>query len=394
MPRSLASKAGITAVVLAALVLLGLAIPAALRVGREAAAGAVPGKALRVKIAWQRYSPGLTYFSFTPGGRCFYTVARTGKLSVYTADGKPRYTVTIPGCDRLTLSPDASWALAYKFMNPADSTIVFLDSRGRTSWKTSVTGAVWCADVCAIPGGARFVIGTGKRCAYVYDLTKTSRRYNWWRTPGVVVSVNLDPGGERISYGTWQDSAIASVDTDGREAWNRSLDPASLHYLRALDVSDRMFLKSVPNSRGSDGEFCLLDAGGEVIWQGELSAASRARVICSPNGRYVCVGMVQSMEHKGKSVSEDHAVLYDESGRKLWEKGSMFFHADPLAVTSGGNVVLADAKGGLFVVRGKGEMESSLKLPGSVVRSAATRDGSSMLVQCSDGSLCKLDIVE
>jgi len=394
MLRSLARGTSITAVVLAALALLGLGVPALLRVGSESGSWAVSEKALQVKIAWKRNSPDLSYFAFAPGGRYFYTAARGGKLSVYSADGKPYYSTTIAGCDRLALSPNAGWALAYKCLNPADSTIVFLDSQGHAFWKTSVTGAVWSADVCAIADGARFVVGTGKRCAYVYDLTKTGRRYKWWRTPGVVVSINIDPNGNNVSYGTWQDSAIARANIDGSELWRRDLDAASLHYLQALDSSDRMLLRSVPNCRAADGEFCVLDASGGVVWRGELNAASRARVICSPNGRFVCLGLVQSMEHKGKSVCENHAALYDESGKKLWEKGSMFFQAEPLAVTSSGEAILTDARGGLFIVRGKGELESSVKLPGSVVRSTQSHDGSALLVQCSDGNLCKLDILQ
>ena len=195
----------------------------------------------------------------------------------------------------------------------------------------------------------------------------------------MVVSINIDPSGNYITYGTWQESSIARVSIDGDEVWNRSLDPASLHYLQTLDTPDRMLLRSVPNRRGAQGEFCVLDADGGVVWRGELSAAARTRTVCSPNGRYVCLGAVEMMEHKGKSVSEKHAVLYDESGRKLWDQGSMFFHVDPLLVTSDGEAILVDAKGGLFIVRGKGDMETSVKLPGSVVRSAEMRDGSALI---------------
>ena len=392
MPRSLASRTSIIAAVVAALALLVLAVPALLKVGRDSSSWAVGGRTLQVKVAWKTNSAGLTYFAFAPGGRYFYTVTRPNKLSVFTAAGKPCYTVSIPGCDRLALAPDAAYALAYKYQNPADSTIVFLDSRGRVSWKTSVTGAVWSAAACAIPGGARFVLGTGKRCAYVYDVTKTSRRYRWWRAPGVVASINIDPSGNNITYGTWQESSIARVSIDGQKVWDTNMDPASLQYLQTLDTPDRMLLRSVPNRRGAQGEFCVLDADGGVVWRGELSAAAGARMICSPNGRYVCLGALEMMEHKGKSVTEKHAVLYDESGRKLWDQGSMFFHVEGLLVTSDGEAVLVDAKGGLFIVRGKGDLETSVKLPGSVVRSVQARDGSALLVECSDGSLCKLDI--
>ena len=127
MPKSLTS---IIVAVPAALALLVLGIPALLKVGQDSSSWAVPGRTLQAKLAWKANSAGLTYFAFAPGGRYFYTVSRGDKLSVFTAAGKTCYTVSIPGCDRLAPAPDATYSLAYKHRNPADSTIVFLDSEG------------------------------------------------------------------------------------------------------------------------------------------------------------------------------------------------------------------------------------------------------------------------
>ncbi|MCX6345097.1 MAG: WD40 repeat domain-containing protein, partial [Armatimonadetes bacterium] len=351
-----------------------------------------PGKDSKVRIAWRIQTNDVAHLAIAPGGRYFCTVDRKNHLNVYTIAGKQCYSAVIAGMDRAIVSPDGSYTLAYSYLDQSTSQVVVLDSAGQVCWKMNVSGAVWSADACLADGGSRFVVGTGKRCIYVFDIHGAARRYRWWRTPGAVVSLNIAPDTKSIIYGTWQDSALVRSDFDGNKLWQRNLDSASLHYVEQMGSPEKLMLRSMPNRRGVDGEFCLINADGVMIWKGILDVSAGTHVVCSSDGRFVCLGYRQVIEHKGKSVSEKHAILFDEAGERLWEKGSMFFQADPKLVTSNGEALLSDSKGALFIMRRNGAMEGLGKMPAPIIRSALSRDSKSLLLLCADKSLSKIEV--
>ena len=352
------------------------------------------GKDSKARIAWRIHTTDVAYLAIAPGGQYFCTVDRKNDLIVYTIAGKQCYSAVIAGMDRAIVSPDGSCALAYSYLDASTTRVVLLDSTGQVCWKMNVSGAIWSADACLADGGSRFVVGTGLRCIYVFEVRGDTRRYRWWRTPGAVVSLSIAPDTKSMIYGTWQDSALVRADFDGNKLWQRQLDSASLHYVEQLDSQDRLMLQSTPNRRGVDGEFSLIDADGVMIWKGILDVSAGTHVVSSPDGRFLCLGYRQVIEHRGKSVSEKHAILFDESGERLWEKGSMFFQSDPKLVTSNGEALLSDSRGALFVVRRNGVMEGLGKMPAPIIRSAVSRDGKSMLLLCADDSLSKIEVSE
>ncbi len=353
-----------------------------------------PGKDSKVRIAWRIQTNDVSYLAIAPGGRYFCTVDGKNQLNVYTIAGKQCFSVVITGTDRAIVSPDGSYTLAYSYLDPSTSQVVLLDSTGQVCWKTDVSGAVWSADACLADGGSRFVVGTGKRCIYVLDIHGAAKRYRWWRTLGAVVSLNIAPDTKSIIYGSWQDSALVRTDFDGNKLWQRNLDSASLHYVEQLDSPDRLLLRSIPNRQGVDGEFSLIDADGVMIWNGILDVSADTHVVCSPDGRFLCLGYRQVIEHKGRSVSEKHAILFDEAGERLWEKGSMFFQADPKLVTSNKEVLLSDSSGALYIMHRNGAMEGFGKMPAPIIRSALSRDSKSLLLLCADKSLTKIEVSE
>ena len=185
---------------------------------------------------------------------------------------------------------------------------------------------------------------------------------------------------------------ILRCDIAGRKLWQTDADPAGRSYIQLLEATDRSFVRFEPNRRAGDGTFAVLDSRGSSIWQGKISATEKTRVLPSPNGQYVSLGHVTTIKHKGKSMSEKHAVLLGPSGERLWEKGSLFFQADPLLVTSGGEVLLSDEKNSLFILRRNGDLQPLAKLPAPVRNYVSARDGSKLLLHCSDGSLCMFTV--
>lgn len=391
MPRNAVFKRTVVLMALTALVILGCAVPALIQAGRKFPRNTA-AKKCKVRIAWKIRAGGVRAVSFTPGDKYFYTLSGENRLSLYSIAGKPVYAVDLPGMDRLVSSPDARFAVAYSHLDPANTNVVFLDSFGHSYWKMRLSGAVWSADACVVDDGCRFVVGTGDKRVYVFDLDKSGRRYRWWRAPGAVVSISLEQGGQGIVYGTWQDSLVTRANIDGTKTWQAMLDTASLHYVERLNTNDRFALRSIPNRRGASAELCIMDAAGNSIWKRTLDASSKTKALCSPDGQYVCLGYINVIEHKGKTISEKHAVLLDDSGQSLWEQGSMFFQADPLLVTPGGEVLLHNGKGALFIMREKGTLDPCLKLQSTITGSVVSRDARALLLLCSDGTISKVEV--
>ena len=345
-----------------------------------------------VSLAWSMPIEEPTSIAFSPCGRFFCVVTDDGTLTCYTSQGDKVYSAQIPGNDTAVLAPDGRFAMAYSHRTPIGNRLTFIDSDGQRLWEVDVTGAIWSADVCSIEDGARFIVGTGERYLYVVDVTAKRKKYRRWRTPGAVVSVNIDPRGEQVTYGTWQRSALGRATVKGKTIWRTDADQASLQYVRLLDSPDRLFVRSLPNRSGADGVFAVLDASGGRIWEGKIECDSRTKVLPSPSGNYVCLGYDKRIKHKGKSVCEKHATLYDARGKRLWDKGSLFFQADPILVTSDGCVLVRGTDNVLYSLNPTGNIKPSVKLPASINRSTVSADASRVLLHCADGKLYMLDL--
>jgi hypothetical protein len=345
-----------------------------------------PGRP-KVRLAWRASTGALRSSAFASNGRFLCTVKPDGTLSVYSSSGTRRFSARIPGATDAVVTGDARYTLAYSRRNPANSTLVFLDATGAKFWQTEVDGAVWSADACATPGGARFAVGTGRNYVYIIDLGENRRRYRRWRAPGAVSSVALVAGGDEVIYATWQRSVIGRATVRGRKTWENSTEPCSIHYVQVLGSEDRILARAVPYRPGADGVYTLLSGAGDVISRGALPASENARVLVAPNGRYVCVGTDRLIRHKGKCMRERHAMLLDDSGRVLCDKGSPFFRAEPVHVTSAGYVLLMSDRQELFTLSPTGRLSPALKTSAPMTHGASSRDGSRLLFQSKGGSL-------
>ena len=348
--------------------------------------------ASKVSIEWKLPVGAIKYLAFSSCGRYLYTVSADDTLCAYSVSGAKCYSVKNAEADRIVVCPNGEFAMLYSHLNPAAAKLTFLDSRGRVYWKMKVKGAVWCADADSDKDCAKFVVGTGQGYVYVIDVGRNRKRYTRWRAPGAVVSINTDSDDGNITLGTWQDSTILRTTNKGRRLWERDTDSTCLQYVESLKSSDRVVNRSVPSKTGSDGALDVLDKDGNRIWQRKIDNMDKTRILAAPNGEYLCLGNSKSIEHKGKSISERHGILLDSSGRTIWDKGSLFFQADPILVTCSGCVLLSDGKKELFTITSSGELDPSIKLPAQIKRSVASRDGFRLLLHCGNGLLYMLRV--
>lgn len=355
---------------------------------------AAQGQAPDVAASWSTPSAGLQSVAFDAGGQHLALVYRGGRIDCRSVSGAQQWSATIADATSAVLAPGASFLLAYSEFDPTRTSVTIVDVRGKALWKRNVAGAVWCADACLTADGVRFVVGTGERYVYVFDVGAHRRRYRRWRVPGVVVSVSIDPDGQRVCYGTWQRSTIGCATARGRNVWESKAESSSLQYLDRLQAPNTLLLRSMPNNPILDGEFALLSAKGRVRWSGKLDSSRSARVVVSPNGSFACVGYTKAISHKEEAEREQHAVLYDRSGKRIWDKGSLFFRAYPLLVTSSGYVLVQGTENELFWIGHSGEPDPSIKLGTRVRTTWMSRDGSRVLFLCSDGKLHMLAITQ
>lgn len=318
----------------------------------------------------------------------FYVLRRDGTVNVHSPSGVRLWTAQLPESADAALSADGDCVMAYYDRNPADSSVTFIDSTGSPIWQTNVDGAVWCADSCKSDRASRFFVGTGKGRVYVIDVGERAKRYRRWRMPGAVVSLGAD--GDTVVAASWQRSAVRMADDRGRKAWEVEGEPTGVHLVRPLD--GRVLVEFSPTDARADGSYEVLDSSGQRLFGGVVSVDECTRVIPAPGGRYVCTGVCRLITHKGKSMRERHTVLMDDSGRVLWEKGSPFFQAVPLAVTRTGYVVISDGKSSIFLISPAGEMRPALKVHSPVRDCIASRDGSRLLLDCRDGTLVLVQV--
>lgn len=395
MTRGNANKTYAALILMAALLLVCCAVPGIIRpVDRHpsaADAGVAEGHT-RVNMAWQSSTDKLTDLTFSLNGQYLAAVDDKGTICVYKNTGEKQYATLVPGTDRVVICPGGEYAMAFSQLDRDNTTCTFLNNKGKICWDLCVSGAVWSADSCNIDGSARFVIGTGIKRVYVVDIGKRGKYYKWWTAPGAVVSMDVEPDGENVVIGTWQDSSVERRSITGRSIWSMNARSASLPRLERLGSSDRICVRYIPNNCSVNGVYEIIGAMGKTIARGDIDTSERTRALLDPTGSYVCISHTELIEHKGKSMVEKRTVLQDTSGKRLWEKGSAFFQTDPIMVTARGEVLLRDMNNALFITDGSGRLEQVAKLQAKPLRCAYSNDGTMCAVSCSGGKLCMLKL--
>lgn len=372
--------------VLAALLVVCCAGTAFLRanLGRPVAPeGRMPG----ARVVWDKPAPHIRSVSFSASGHYVCTVSRGGLIDCYDSSGALRFSASVPGVDSAVVAPDGRCTMAYSQMNRANTRVTFIDQNGQVQWQMRLPGAIWCAEAGSRGDEACFAVGTGARHVYLIGIDRSSKRYRRWKTPGAVCSISMSSDCEKVIYGTWQRSSVSCSDATGHKHWQLEADPASLHHVRALGKSERLFLCATPNRWNGDGQAWLADEEGRLGIELPLLFGEKTKAMPSPDGSYICTGYTRSILHSGKSTPEKHAALYDRDGRKLWDKGSLLMPIAPLLVMPGGFVLASGAGNAILAVSPSGEVRQVCKTPSPVVGSFQSRDGLCALLLCDDGKM-------
>ncbi len=333
------------------------------------------------------------FLTVSSDGSVVGAISAGGVLHVFDWQGQPVFSAPLKTHNRAALAPGGKFTLLYSHRDLSNTSVTFLDSSGREHSSMDVGSAVWSADGVLTDGGVRFAIGTGAGMVYIVDLSRSGRRHKRWRVPGAVVSVSMDSDGQQVNYGCWQRSVVGCATWSGEKRWEEKTDPSVLNYVERLSAS-RTACVLVPNRSGSAGSLWIMRGDGEKLWETKVGQSARPKAVIAKNGRYVCRSYSRAIRHERNTVVERHGVLVESPGKTLWDKGSLFFQADPLFVTSSGYVVVVGSKNRLYILSRTGEVKPSLELPSRLRLAVSVRNGAKLVIYCSDGSIHMLDLTE
>ncbi|MGQ9764332.1 MAG: hypothetical protein ACUVRI_05555 [Armatimonadota bacterium] len=378
-----------------ALALMGIALLSAfvavVSFMRDLSVAQVPQRPPRFAIERQKVPGPVRTLQCSPNGGAFSIVTGDGGLGVYTSRGTLKCWVILPDVTSALPTDDAGYLAAYSERDPSRPVIFFFNYFGKLEWKLQVKGAVWCADVFGDSCGATFVVGTSAGYIYVVELGSDRKRFHRFRVPGAVTSVVINPDSQSIVFATWQRSSIGRYTFGGRRVWLMDASPELIYRVSLTRSPDTVVAYGRP-LRSGVGLRVMVIRDKTVLWESDISSQYQAvsDVVFSGNGDYFCLACCSTINHKGKTVKEQRAVLMDTSGRTLVDKGSLFFSAVPLAVTEDGGVLLCGNGRGLFSMNCVGKLEKIGDLPSRIARVAVSKNSRLLLVECEGGILLRL----
>lgn len=340
-----------------------------------------------IQLVWKQQIPSPTALTSSPDGKITGIVCSEGDLRCIGADGKTVWKARIEDADRMVVASNAS-ALAYSFLNPAETVVHLIAPDGEVKWHHGIDGAVWCA--AASPESGQFAVGTGEKYCYMYKMTENRHRYERWKLPGVPCSARFTKDGENIVFGTWQDAGVCTYSINGVQ---QGLSAGREDMLYSVDTSkngEYALVVAKPNRSVPSATVTMKRADLSDLWSKEIAGYSITADI-DPEGRYVAVGYQRVISHKDEEMKENRIAFYNRGGQLLWEKGGVFGKWSLIEITSNGLTAVYD-EAYLYILDQAGSVRLKYKLPGNVRKFMRDPARERVTLYCGDGQLYSFSI--
>ena len=349
---------------------------------------------------WTRPAPGLAAMDLSPDGATVAWADGKGAVRRLDADGRTLWQKPpSAGVNRLIATPGGS-ILAYRWLNPARPEVQILS--GASTRSCLVDGAIW--DVAISADGGRMVVGTGQRSIYVFptvtaETSGVSPKARW-RTPGIPASVAVTSEEPMALTGTWQEAGVSAFDLKGMPRWRHDeADPTRQYDVCLSGDGSTAVGVSARAPRETEARLHAWDAGtGRPLWAQDLDAF-HPEVLTSRQGRFVAVTYVKMLSYHTGQVVERKVALYDRQGKRLWEKGGLFFSPRLVALSAdGARLTVTDGASTLYTLDVRGRIVSRLRLSPHpktgvmpVIKEAvASEDGKYLLLRRGDDRISLL----
>lgn len=339
-------------------------------------------KSIALDTLWKKPVQPISSIGVASDGRFMVTVGPADLVTCRDSNGRIIWQAEVAHATDAVISAGGTMAMVYSSMNPAEEYVTFISANGSVRWRQKVSGSVWCAAVAAQE--PLFAVGTGDRWVYVYSVDEDRKRYARWRLPGVVTSLAFLPDGERLAYGTWQESSLGISRIDGTGVWQQPGDPDKLYSVAVAGAGRHLLAVGTPNRRLPIAVASLYTVENSLVWTRSLDALDvTARV--SHLGYTTAFSYKKLIAQKDKQVAARYVSLIGRRGAEEWEKGGLFFQPQLAAITRDGLLVHDDRS--LYGLDLTGKVSSMLKLPASVRLCRTDAAGTRAVVYCGDGNL-------
>lgn len=350
--------------------------------GNAGVAADRPVRAVNVVTAWKVQVQPVSSISIAPDSSVFATVDPGGKITRRDMTGKAIWERKVENATNVVVSAEGEMIAAFSRLNPADTTVTVLSPDGSVRIRQKLSGAIWCAAVA--PKEPIFAFGTGDGRVYVFNVEKERWRYTRWKVEGVITSLDFFPDGEKVAFGTWQDSVFGVAELGGKKIWEQPGDPDKLYYVQVGAGGKDVIVVGTPNRRLPIAELSLYAADNHLLWTRSVDGLDVATDL-SGASNYAAVSYKKTIEHKGKDAPARYVTLINSKGEEVWEKGGLFFKPR-LSVLSRDGVLVYDEHA-LYGLDLSGKVSSMLKMPATVRLCQSDLLGKRTLVYCGDGHL-------
>lgn len=357
----------------------------------------------RWEIVWTRPTPQLAAMDIAADGSVAW-VDRNGSVRGMNARGQTLWqSPPLRGVNRLIAVPGGR-VLAYAWLNPMRSSLTVLSPK--TAFKRPlscrVEGAIWNAAVSA--DGSRALVGTGQRYVYVFPLSTPLADAPppgvRWRTPGIPESVAVASAQSLALVGTWQDPGVWGFGLDGTPRLQHEEAEPDRSYRVCLSRDGKTAVGiSAKGPKDTRGRLHVWDTDtGRLLWKLDLEG-SQPKALVTRHGQFIAVAYRKKHAYRVGETVERKLALFDRRGRRLWEKGGLFFSPQLVALSAmGERLTVMDRGSILYTLDTDGVFISKLRLPVNPKTDApptirevvAAEDGAYLLIRRGDGQITLL----
>lgn len=329
---------------------------------------------------------GASDWGFCSDAGHLFIVREDGNFDIFKPDGSLHTSLSGVKANRVWLSPDGAYGVAYYHMGITRNGVSVFTETGDVLWKRSLDSSVWCVRSQTLVDETVFAVGTSGGAIHIVRVADDKVRKREVKASGAVVSLDFTAP-EEIVAGTWQESALTGVDFSGKVIWQSDMPDDSRPFVRAIADSGSILVINLPVRQKKEGEWILLSQSGEELWRRRLSHPHTTSIIAASQGRYFCLGVENQITHKGESILQHSAILLDAKGRRVWKKGSVFLAVIPLLVNNNGVVVFHSGDNRLFLFAPEEKLQSSIRLEQVVVKGKTASGGNVAAIECADGKV-------
>jgi hypothetical protein len=326
----------------------------------------------------------------TQDGKFIGSVDGSGTVRFLDAKGSLLWQKKVEGATDMLVARNGESVLVYSKLNPIHTEVSFFRANGLQLWHHKVEGPIWAAAVSA--DGDHVAVTTGKKYVYAYSPDPRRPKYHRWRIDGIGRCLAFTPDSESIIIGTWQKSGISSYTLAGALKWS-SPHAVERQYDLKVSLDGKMVMELIPGRPLSPRiELGLWTSEGKLLWRHALDGYE-GRALISPASQFIALSYSYVISHRSTEIVERKVAVYRADGSLAWQKGGLFLGLNLVALSpKGSSVIVWDGEKTLYEIDSTGRVRSKLMLPGMVRQAVSTDDGRRILLYCSNGIMCLLDV--